>query len=430
MRSTTIVYLLYLFPAKTKKDFGQFFVIQKLAASSSEKNFKKFRKIQTELIKFDIRPERNDLELVLVHFNFDIHQTVNAFKNDTAKEILNEWKTSTRKKQIHEDTRTSTPKKSLNTSKSTEMSLASTTSSEKNSHEEKKTSSINYDQIKHDMEKCDAAIKDYEKEMKICTNNNLLNYYIASASKLREQSTMFLEIYKKQETDSKLTEEIQKISLKVDYLLQQNKDRLKNELDCWDTSSTRTKEEQDDFKSKLITYYNCGSPKMRTIKCMILNKYFDRNFVRASHIWKAATKGVGLTAFKLNESDVNNERNGLLLYESIEKAFDYKKLCFLYDPFAGNLLVKILCSDLRQTFIVDDPINRKNFNELRTFNDIDNAVLQLPPNIFPYRRLLNWHGRCSFKTAKANKWINKDEHLEDFFHLSDLISLPGEDFNE
>ncbi|CAF1499317.1 unnamed protein product [Rotaria sp. Silwood1] len=192
----------------------------------------------------------------------------------------------------------------------------------------KKTSSINYDQIKHDMEKCDAAIKDYEKEMKICTNNDLLNYYIASANKLRDQSTMFLEIYKKQETDSKLTEEIQKLSLKVDYLLQQNKDRLKNELDCWDISSTRTKEEQDDFKNKLITYYNCGSPKMRIIKCMILNKYFDRNFVRASNIWKAATKGVGLDEFKLNEYDVNNERNGLLLYESIEKALDYKKVMF------------------------------------------------------------------------------------------------------
>ncbi|CAF2065358.1 unnamed protein product [Rotaria magnacalcarata] len=162
--------------------------------------------------------------------------------------------------------------------------------------------------------------------MKICTNNNLLNYNIALAK-----------------TDSKLTEEIQKLSLKVDYLLQQNKDRLKSELDCWDTTS------------------------------------------------------------------------------------DSKKLCFLCDLFAGNLRVKILCNDLIQTFIVDDAINRKNFNELRTFNDIDNAVLQLPPNIFPYRRLLNWHGRCSFKTAKANKWINKDEHLEYFFHLSDLISLPGED---
>ena len=100
--------------------------IQKLAASSSEKNSKKFRKVQTELTKFDIRPERNDLELVLVHFNFDFHQTINAFKNDTAKEILNEWKTSTRKKQVHEDTRTSTPKKSLNTSESTGMSLTST----------------------------------------------------------------------------------------------------------------------------------------------------------------------------------------------------------------------------------------------------------------------------------------------------------------
>ncbi|CAF3685807.1 unnamed protein product, partial [Rotaria socialis] len=81
----------------TSIDFGQFLVMQKLAASLSEKDSKKFRKVQTELIKFDIIPERNDLELVLVHFNFDIHQTVNAFKNDTAKEILNGWKTSTQK---------------------------------------------------------------------------------------------------------------------------------------------------------------------------------------------------------------------------------------------------------------------------------------------------------------------------------------------
>lgn len=62
-------------------------------------------------------------------------------------------------------------------------------------------------------------------------------------------------------------------------------------------------------------------------------------------------------------------------------------------------------------------------NESRTFNDIDNAVLYLPPNVFPYRRLLNWHGRCAFKTAKANKWIDGDEHLDDFFYLSDLITF-------
>jgi hypothetical protein len=85
---------------------------------------------------------------------------------------------------------------------------------------------------------------------------------------------------------------------------------------------------------------------------MILNKYFDRNFVRAAHICKAATKGVGLTEFQLEESDVNNERNGLLLYESIEKAFDYKKLCFFYNPFHGALQLKILYNDLRNIYIL------------------------------------------------------------------------------
>ena len=74
------------------------------------------------------------------------------------------------------------------------------------------------------------------------------------------------------------------------------------------------------------------------------------------------------------------------MYESIEKAFDCKKLCFLYIPFAGTLHVKILCDDLRETFIVDDK-TRLETNESRTFNDIDNYISNLPPNVFPFRRL-------------------------------------------
>jgi hypothetical protein len=94
---------------------------------------------------------------------------------------------------------------------------------------------------------------------------------------------------------------------------------------------------------------------------MILNKFFDRTLVRAAHIWKAATKGVGLPEFGLKESDINNERNGLLLYESIEKAFDHKQLCFIYNPFSGYLHVKILCINLKNMFIIDD-------SQLRTSN--------------------------------------------------------------
>lgn len=85
--------------------------------------------------------------------------------------------------------------------------------------------------------------------------------------------------------------------------------------------------------------------------------------------------------------------------------------------------------------------------------------LDLPPNVFSCRRLFNctknirtvlnhrririrlkismvkylffsvWHGRCGFKTAKANKWINEDEPLEDCFYLSDLILLRDDNIH-
>jgi hypothetical protein len=37
-----------------------------------------------------------------------------------------------------------------------------------------------------------------------------------------------------------------------------------------------------------------------TIKCMVLNAYFNREIVRASHIWKSCTHGAGLTEFGLH----------------------------------------------------------------------------------------------------------------------------------
>ena len=40
-----------------------------------------------------------------------------------------------------------------------------------------------------------------------------------------------------------------------------------------------------------------------------------------------------------------------------------------------------------------------------------------------------WHGRCGFKTVKANKWVNEDELLEDCFYLSDLILLPRDNID-
>ncbi|CAF0909903.1 unnamed protein product [Rotaria sp. Silwood1] len=150
----------------------------------------------------------------------------------------------------------------------------------------------------------------------------------------------------------------------------------------------------------------------------------------AAHIWEAAKKGVGLTEFGLIESDINNERNGLLLHESIEKAFDHQQLCFIYNPFSGYLHVKILCINLKNMLIIDDPQMRINLNERRKFNDIDGNTLILAKDIYPYGRLLNRHARCAYKRGKLNKWIDDNEKFEGFFYSCGLVSLPGDDRDE
>ncbi|CAF3498219.1 unnamed protein product [Rotaria socialis] len=396
--------------------------------TSRQHNRDVFKSVQEELLKLGIEREQNDIELVLNSYNFDLNKTINAFKNGTTNDILCGWKLSSKKKNMQEQSKTSTPKKK-DTANLTQVNVHDTSiSTSEDISNKEETCSDGYDPIKN-IAICEKSIKEYESLMKTCNDSILVDYYVKSAMKLREQISLLLEIYNKKFMNDKLSEQVKCVSEKLNYLLKQNNVRLKENLDCWESSSSRTKDEQDDFKNKLIIYYKCGAQNMKQIKCMVLNKWFDRCIVRASHIWKAATKGVGLNEFQLHESDIHNERNGLLLYESIEKAFDSKKLCFIYNPFAGTLQVKILCNDLKKIYIVDDA-KRKNFNEFRTFNDIDNAVLNLPIDVFPYRRLLNWHGRCSYKTAKANKWMDENEHLEDFFHLSDLISLPGDDFDE
>jgi hypothetical protein len=83
-------------------------------------------------------------------------------------------------------------------------------------------------------------------------------------------------------------------------------------VDIW--PGNRSQIEQTNFKDELIINYQCGNPNHNNIKCMMLNAFFSRDIARASHIWKYSTNGVGLTEFGLNYSDLNNYRNGLLMY--------------------------------------------------------------------------------------------------------------------
>lgn len=66
---------------------------------------------------------------------------------------------------------------------------------------------------------------------------------------------------------------------------------------------------------------------------------------------------------------------------------------------------------------------REKFHESRKFGDTDNAI-------YPYRRLLNGHGTCSYRTAKLKNWICLEENPQDLFYLSDFMSVSGDDHDE
>jgi hypothetical protein len=74
-------------------------------------------------------------------------------------------------------------------------------------------------------------------------------------------------------------------------------------LDIW-SESKRSKEEQEAFKTSLITFYKRDHPSdFNLLIYMVLNEFFPRHLVIASHFWKHCTRGVELDEFGLLEDD-------------------------------------------------------------------------------------------------------------------------------
>jgi len=209
-------------------------------------------------------------------------------------------------------------------------------------------------------------------------------------------------------------------------------------MDQW-TSSKRSREESTDFKNNLITFYDCAHPTdLRQIKCMVLNQFFRKNTVIASHIWKFCTEGEGLTDFNLEPADLNSNRNGLLMSKAIEEAFDVKGVCFLIDRIRPEeLFIKVLDPNLMTKPVHPDAVNTSVSPTvpptLLTFSDIDGYQLHCPladptdPSLgknLPFRRILDFHAKCSYEKAINKGWIAPSETFDDFFDMSVGSSIP------
>jgi len=193
-------------------------------------------------------------------------------------------------------------------------------------------------------------------------------------------------------------------------------------MDNW-TESKRSKEEQEVFKGVLITYYQRQHPTDdKLLRCMILDHFFPKQLVIASHIWKHCTHGEGLDEFGLREDDLSNPRNGILMCRDIEQAFDTKRLCFLVDRLrSDNLTVKVLDPVLLSP--TTSPMVISGHSTVK-FSDIDGLVLQHPVGNLPFRRILDFHAKRSYQKAINRGWLAPSSTFDDFFDMSIGSSIP------
>lgn len=181
-------------------------------------------------------------------------------------------------------------------------------------------------------------------------------------------------------------------------------------LDPW-RNSNRTAEEQAEFKTGLLKYYERCAPAEADNKpmavCMVSNQVFPQPVVIASHIWKHCTGGSGLAEFGLSVADLDSPRNGLLLAAEIETAFDNKRVAFSFNLLTDEFMFHVLDCSLLEKPIV-------NFHDKKTatslsgyarpttiplFKDLDNTLMRWLPSASPFRRLLAWHYAVATTTA-------------------------------
>jgi hypothetical protein len=156
-----------------------------------------------------------------------------------------------------------------------------------------------------------------------------------------------------------------------------------------------------DFKKSLLAEYGLHSGV-----CQLLGAGFEERVIRGAHLFKHAWNDV--EDLKLLDLDsIDNVRNGLLLFQPIEAAFDDSRLCFL--PAGSTFSVHIIDPTLRDKRLVDRLEKRLPKKSLppgafQTFGALEGRCLQFSTALRPFARVLCFHSRQALSRARDENW--------------------------
>jgi hypothetical protein len=215
---------------------------------------------------------------------------------------------------------------------------------------------------------------------------------------------------------------------------------LRHELMDAPSSTSAPSSRGNQFRAVLCARYNCDKGN-GYVRCMLLNTTLPSPLVIASHIFPRS-KGY-LSEKLLGFSDIDDERNGLLLFKPLEYAFDHFQISFIYDQGSEAFRLKVFDPSLRsqrlfekldakhsaillqnQTLPIDWESQGRilapgtDYDIQTTFGDLEVAPSSLCFQTLdrPYKRCLNVQARLARKKAIENNWIQPEEcQFEDFW---------------
>jgi HNH endonuclease len=204
---------------------------------------------------------------------------------------------------------------------------------------------------------------------------------------------------------------------------------------------TTQSDRKADFKKDLCDHYNCHTKngKHDWVRCMVLDTYFPSKLVTAAHLFRRSTEYLASMVMKID--DIDDMKNGMLLFKPLEKAFDHFQISFLSTGAGmGSFHLKLFDNQLQNTKLVD--FLTKNQKALlnsavskwgckyrmdTTFEQVDGYPIAFKNLHRPYNRCLNLQARiANFKASKEGRTDSSfkfDDFWSENMSLEDKMGL-------
>ncbi|OWZ10601.1 Crinkler (CRN) [Phytophthora megakarya] len=212
------------------------------------------------------------------------------------------------------------------------------------------------------------------------------------------------------------------------------------------------KTHKKNFKHNVCKFYGCYHREKTWVRCMLLDIDFPKALVVASHLFQRSKEYLAQVMMQM--SDIDDMRNGLLLFIPLQYAFAHFQVGFIRHGDTDTFRLKLFDPRLRDTRLIDieesdtgvKVLNEEQLDVLRdvvsmaerpcqfdvktTFGDMDGKTLVFTGYERPFCRCLNLQARLARMVALNKGWIDASYDFADFWSevsLEDVVELTARD---